>query len=284
VAKRNAILTNNFRYMEASMIDPLNAEEKAVKQSNTSLKIILGLAAVFIVLCGLAGLGIGYILVRPAFAPKTQVVLEPDISQVSTVDRVDLEAAAEILTARCRSLGIASCSFAATENNQIIGRVPSTVDVETVLKQVLAIGLLEFVDFSIAPFDIGTTIRTDFDYPYLPQVNGIVWHTVMTNDVFEEVAVAADQVGKPAVSFKLTKEGTKIFADFTANNVGHYLGIVLDKVVVSVPVINSPITDGSGIIQGSFTAEEANALAAYLRTKGPLPLPLIIKEVVKNGN
>ncbi len=106
----------------------------------------------------------------------------------------------------------------------------------------------------------------------------------MANDGLKEIAVTTDQVGKPAISFTLTAEGTKIFADFTTKNVGRYLGIVLDKVVVSSPVINSPITDGQAIIQGSFTAEEANALVAYLRTKGPLPLPLVIKQVVKSGN
>ncbi len=266
------------------MIDPLNAEEKAVKQSNTSLKIILGLAAVFIVLCGLAGLGIGYILVRPAFAPKTQVILEPDYSLVPAVDASDLKTAAEILTERCNLLGYSGVSFATNENNQIIGKVPSSLDAETALKPVLAIGLLEFVDFGKTPIEPGTTIRTDFDYPYFPQTEGTILHTIMANDGLKEIAVTTDQVGKPAISFTLTAEGTKIFADFTTKNVGRYLGIVLDKVVVSSPVINSPITDGQAIIQGSFTAEEANALVAYLRTKGPLPLPLVIKQVIKDSN
>jgi preprotein translocase subunit SecD len=265
------------------MAEQLNTNEKATGQSNSSLKIILGVAAVFIGLCGLVALGIGYILVRPSFAPKTQVILEPDHSQVSTVDAADLKSAAEILTARCQSLGYSGVSFTANENNQIIGRVPSSLDAETALKPVLAIGLLEFVDFGKTPLETGTKIQTDFDYPYFPQAEGAVLHTIMTNDVFEEVTVTTDYVGKPAVSFTFNAKGTKIFADFTTNNVGRYLGIVLDKVVMSSPVINSPITAGQGVIQGSFTAEEANALAAYLKTKGPLPLPLIIKQVIKNG-
>ncbi len=265
------------------MGDQWNADGKAIKQNDSSLKIILGLTAAFIILCGLAVLGIGYILVRPSLMPKTQVILEPDYSLISTVEAADLKRAAEILTERCRLLGYSGVSFATNENNQIIGKVPSSLDAETILKPVVAIGLLEFVDFGQTPLEAGTAIRTDFDYLYFPQAEGPVLHTIMANDGLKEVLVSTDRVGKPAVSFTLTTEGTQVFADFTTNNVGRYLGIVLDKAVISSPVVNSPITDGSGIIQGAFTAEEANALAAYLKTKGPLPLPLIIKQVIKNG-
>src|SRR5512147_227982 len=112
--------------MEACMVDPLNERpEKAKSHNKTTLAIIVSLLAVFVVLCGLVALGIIYVVERPYFGPKTQIILEPDPSRVTTVDRTDLEAAAEILTARCRSLGISSCSFVATKNNQILGQVPS---------------------------------------------------------------------------------------------------------------------------------------------------------------
>jgi preprotein translocase subunit SecD len=52
---------------------------------------------------------------------------------------------------------------------------------------------------------------------------------------------------------------------------------VLDKTLISAPVVNDPITDGSGIIQGSFTAAEANQLAIQLRY-GSLPVPIKVVE------
>jgi preprotein translocase subunit SecD len=79
------------------------------------------------------------------------------------------------------------------------------------------------------------------------------------------------------IQFDLTPEGADIFAAHTAANIKKYLTIVLDKTVISSPVINSAIPDGSGIIQGSFTAETANALAVQLRY-GSLPIPLKIVE------
>jgi protein-export membrane protein SecD len=52
---------------------------------------------------------------------------------------------------------------------------------------------------------------------------------------------------------------------------------VLDNKVISAPVINEPITGGSGIISGSFTVQSANDLALLLRA-GALPAPLTILE------
>jgi preprotein translocase subunit SecD len=59
--------------------------------------------------------------------------------------------------------------------------------------------------------------------------------------------------------------------------VGQYLAIVLDKKVISAPVIKNPITDGQGIIQGGFTSASANALAVQLRY-GSLPVPVKVVE------
>ena len=104
-----------------------------------------------------------------------------------------------------------------------------------------------------------------------------VWNTVMTGADLKTVSVTRNNLGKPVVAFELTAQGQKIFADFTSKNVGKYLGIVLDKKVISAPVINTAITEGSGIIEGSFSVEQANALAIQLRY-GSLPVPLKVVE------
>lgn len=104
-----------------------------------------------------------------------------------------------------------------------------------------------------------------------------IYHTIMTGKDLKQVQVTQDRLGQYVIQFDLTPEGAKIFADFTTANVGKYLTIVLDNKVISSPVINSAIPDGSGIIQGSFTAESANALAVQLRY-GSLPIPLKVVE------
>jgi len=95
------------------------------------------------------------------------------------------------------------------------------------------------------------------------------------------IKVGTDTLGKYEISFTLNvtpqNDYKKIFGDFTTAHVGEFLAIVLDGVVVSSPSINSPITDGSGVIQGSFTYDSANSLAADLRY-GSLPVPVKVIE------
>ena len=66
------------------------------------------------------------------------------------------------------------------------------------------------------------------------------------------------------------------FGKVTGENIDKHLAIVLDKRVQSAPNINSQIKE-SGIIEGNFTAEKADALSLVLRS-GALPAEMIILE------
>ena len=245
-------------------------------------KLIFIIAGVFVVICVLVALLIFYGFTRLSSGPKTQIILEPDYSFVSTVDLADLEIDAEILTSRANALGT-RIKFEVDENNQIIAQVPTSSLSPNLIGQTIQIGLLELVDFGETPIQPGTTITTDFDYKYFPQAEGTQWHTIITNAEFESVYVEKDNLGNYQIAFTLNANGTNILSDYTTKNVGHYLGIVMDKVVISSPKVNSPITNGSGIIAGSFTQEQAESLAVYLHVRGPLPIPLKVKQVLEIG-
>jgi preprotein translocase subunit SecD len=85
------------------------------------------------------------------------------------------------------------------------------------------------------------------------------------------------QKGTPTVDFKFNGEGARKFGVATRDNVGKRFAIILDKKVISAPVIQSAIMGGSGYIEGNFTAESANELALLLRA-GALPAPLTVIE------
>ena len=68
-----------------------------------------------------------------------------------------------------------------------------------------------------------------------------------------------DANGMPAVG-SATPEGGRRFAELTRANTGRQLAIVLDGRIQSAPVIENPITEGQGVIQGSFTSREASDL------------------------
>jgi len=85
-----------------------------------------------------------------------------------------------------------------------------------------------------------------------------------------DARVAFDESNQPIISFTLSSLGGKIFGDFTENNIGKRLAIVLDDIVYSAPVIRSRIGGGSGQISGGFTIEEAGTVAIALKS-GALP-------------
>ncbi len=129
----------------------------------------------------------------------------------------------------------------------------------------------------------GATITATGTVTATPEVTSTqTYTTVMTGDCLTNAAVTFNNTNKPIISFNLTDKGGKIFGDFTSANVGKYLAIVLDKKVISAPIINSAITGGSGIIEGNFTLDSAKTLSIQLKY-GSLPIPLKIVEQTKIG-
>lgn len=90
-------------------------------------------------------------------------------------------------------------------------------------------------------------------------------------------ASAAFEEGRPVVSFKFNTMGARKFGQVTSSNLGKRFAVVLDGRVITAPVMQTPILNGSGIITGNFTVESANNLALLLRA-GALPAPLEILE------
>lgn len=88
---------------------------------------------------------------------------------------------------------------------------------------------------------------------------------------------ATFQDGQPVVAFSFNALGARKFGDITQKHVGKRFAVVLDNKVITAPVMNVPILDGRGIIEGNFTVESANELALLLRA-GALPAPLKIIE------
>jgi preprotein translocase subunit SecD len=74
-------------------------------------------------------------------------------------------------------------------------------------------------------------------------------------------------LSQPTVRVDFNAEGAKLFADITGNNVGREVAIFLDGTIVSAPVVQEKIADGTAIISGSFTAEQAKELVRNLNSR-----------------
>ena len=117
----------------------------------------------------------------------------------------------------------------------------------------------------------------------------------MTGEPFQTVFTGADLAAASAqivsaqqggtgqwqIAFEIVNEQAQAFGDYTGSRVGEPMAIVLDGEVLSAPTIQSRL-DGSGVITGNFTQDEAQQLALQLRS-GALPIPLSIESVEEVG-
>jgi preprotein translocase subunit SecD len=205
-----------------------------------------------------------------------QALLEADVPADTAVSAEELTNAKNILQNRANALGVSEISMQTAGDRRIIAEFPGVTNPEEVVASLKQTALLEFVDMGATPVPEGTTINTDFGLaaPAATTATGeTIYHTVMTGSGLQTASVGRSTTGKYLISFELKSDSAEIFSQYTTSHVGQYLAIVLDKQVVSAPVINQPITDGSGQISGSFTQEAAQTLAIQLRS-GALPIPI----------
>ncbi|GIS23598.1 MAG: hypothetical protein CM15mP124_0780 [Alphaproteobacteria bacterium] len=121
---------------------------------------------------------------------------------------------------------------------------------------------------------VGSEILEGDDF----SINYIVKKRIgVSGDNLVDANASVDQFNRPIVSIRFDSIGSRKFADLTAKNVGKRFAIVLDKKVISAPVIREAIPSGSAQISGNFSFDSANDLAILLRA-GSLPAPISIIE------
>ena len=227
----------------------------------------------------------------------TQVLLEADVPSTTAVSAESMQAARNIVENRVNGLGVTEPLVQLQGDRRIIVELPGIKDPDQAIATFRQTGLLEFIDAGDTFIQPGTVVKTTFgtassepaetptaEPTAVVTETGVVtptpapetvYTTIMTGKDLKQADVGFGSTGKPMIQFELQAESANLFANYTASNVGKYLAIVLDKVVISCPIINSAIPDGSGVIEGSFTLEEARGLAIQLKY-GALPVPLKI--------
>jgi preprotein translocase subunit SecD len=206
-----------------------------------------------------------------------QALLE--VPQEYTVKSGDMAATRQILEQRANGLGVSEVTMQLAGDRRIVAEFPGVSDPAAVVAALKQTALLEFVDMGTTPAAEGTEIKTDNGQTGVtPDPANGLYHTVMTGaDLKTAVAAQNTQTGAFYISFTLAPEQADFFSQYTKDHVGQTLGIALDKKVISAPRINSQISGGSGIIEGSFTRDEATKLAINLHY-GSLPVPVQVVE------
>lgn len=240
-----------------------------------------------------------------------RVLLEADLAEGQTVTQDDLEVATQILLNRSNALGVSEVTFQSTGNNRIVGEFPGLTDTSEVIASLKEVGQLVFVPVGTTYLEPGTEVNVDYSEMTARQAvaAGTVvptevvtatpeptatpdstavdtttatpeiatYSALLTGTALKNIAVGVSQLGEYYIQFEMDEVSAAVFSDFTTNHQQEYLAIVLDNKVISCPIVSSAITDGQGVIQGTFTSETANALAVQLRY-GALPVPFKVVE------
>lgn len=235
-----------------------------------------------------------------------QVLLEADVpaDQQATFDAQTMQAARVIVGNRVNGLGVTEPLVQLQGDQRIIVELPGIEDPDQAIATLRETGLLEFVEAGRTRLAEGMRLRTSLDveegedagqaispttaltdtealtateYAYPDRV----FNTLMTGRHLKDAGLSTDDLSQVVIAFELTDEGGQIFRDYTTQHVGDIVAILLDKEVVSAPVINQAITGGSGIISsnapGGFPLEEARDVAIKMKY-GALPVPLKVVE------
>lgn len=197
----------------------------------------------------------------------------------------------ETIRNRVDQFGVAEPHIVPEGDRRIVVQLPGIKDPQRAINLIGKTALLELkaVDTKHNPVEVEqkkVELPPELQLLYLREVDDkrqvvgkqpivVERKAVITGASLTSAEVRPDEQGGWLVAFSLDGEGARIFGEFTGNNVGRQLGIVLDDTVYSAPVIRSKIGEGRGQIEGNFTAETARDLAIVLRA-GALPAPVKI--------
>jgi protein-export SecD/SecF family membrane protein len=184
-----------------------------------------------------------------------RLLYQADFSGLGDVDHVQaMQGVRDVVERRVNYFGVAEPVVQISGADRLIVEIAGITDVHEAIK---LIGETPFLEFR----EQGATADQ--------------WaSTGLSGKQLTSARVVFDsRTGKPQVSLQFNEEGTRLFAQITQRNLGKPVAIFLDGSPISVPIVQSEITDGNAVITGTFTPQEAKLLATRLNS-GALPVPI----------
>ncbi|MDR7435698.1 MAG: protein translocase subunit SecD [Armatimonadota bacterium] len=193
----------------------------------------------------------------------------------------DLQGVKRIIEQRIDQLGVVEPTIEIlSRQRRIVVELPGIQDPQRAINLIGKTALLEFVDTGTTQLPPGAKWSEDGKKVTLPSGQSISLpkNVKFTGADLQSAQATISDIEGPVVNFQMKGEAAKRFEEYTRENIGRYLTIVLDNEVISSPVIRSTITGGRGQISGGFqNLQEARDLAVLLRS-GALPVPVEVEE------
>jgi len=206
----------------------------------------------------------------------TQLVYKADVSKVSNVGDA-MQSLKDVLERRVNVFGVSeplvqteSAGFiSGNADERLIVELPGVTDLNNAIA---LIGQTPTLDFRLEKPDAQATLKAN------PKatLDEILTPTGLTGEFLSSASVSFDsKTNAPLVDLNFNSKGTDLFSQITSAHKGEILAIVLDGQVIEAPTIQDAITNGQAQITGSFTPDQAKALARNLNY-GALPVPITL--------
>ncbi|MGA2224865.1 MAG: protein translocase subunit SecD [Syntrophobacteraceae bacterium] len=220
----------------------------------------------------------------------TRVLLTLDQKKINDLETMAVGQALETIRNRIDQFGVSEPDIRPEAGDRILVELPGIKDPQEAINLIGKTAVLEFklvaqnvTDQEMRDNKLPPGVKV---YPMRPSDRNtsetkvaLEDKTVLTGQYITDakVGIGGRSFGEAHISLNFDPQGAKMFDRLTSENVGRKLAIVLDGVVYSDPVIKERIPNGTAVIEGSYTDEEAKVLAIALRT-GRLPARVIILE------
>ena len=230
-----------------------------------------------------------------------QVVMQAQPVAGRTLDAAALDGTRQTIERRVNALGVSEPFIQTRGDDQIIVELPGVDDPEEAVSILQQTALLEIINPQGQYLPPGTIVNTSLGpaeqtldtaaaatpeatpvgapasatpVAGIPDPVGPVFETIVSGDDLRDAYVTTNNTGLgQVVGFELQGDASAEFFTYTSSHLGQPMSIVIDKTVISSPVINGAIS-GQGIIEG-VDPTEVNDLVIQLKA-GALSVPLEI--------
>lgn len=212
----------------------------------------------------------------------SRLIYQADFKGISAADQVDgLAAVRETIERRVNAFGLSEPVVQVSGTDRITVELPGIKDIKEAINNIGQTPTLEF------------KIQNPNPPSAQPDAKGVV--SIDTGNQWVSTGLSGSQLSKATVDLQqgqgvgnqvvvklqFNDQGTKLFSDITSQNIKKPIAIFLDGQLISAPTVQNAITNGSAVITGSFTIEQAKALATNLNSGAlPVPIKLISQENV----
>ncbi len=195
----------------------------------------------------------------------THLVYEIDMSLVASGDRALVaNGLRDVIERRVNLYGVAEPNVVVAKSGDSFRLVAELAGIKDIAAAIKLIGETPFLFFA----EVEANEEKPEEGKFVP--------TELTGRYVKGAQVAQDPTtGKIQVLLEFNKEGGDLFEKLTEKNIGKQLGVFLDNVLITAPVVQEKITGGKAQITGTFTAKEARALVERFNA-GALPAPIVI--------